>query len=324
MIRRRLCLGAAALALSWPAAGCTTVHGERAYVPSVGAGEAAEVLARFARTSDEAARAYDPALISGTESGALGAYDEAGLRAKHTNHPEGNASYAPLEFSGARFLIPRLRGWPKFFVADTATNRGADSRWLLVFRRGGPDRPWTADFLAVAARGAVPRTATDRDGYAQAVPLGGTRLLVQPGRLSAAYTSYLQNGTGGEFAGGAPTSQLLAARSRNARTSDSVTQYADQPARGGDFTPVALRTEDGGALVFFAAHQQSRSTFRAGYRLSIDQDTQALMTGTARTSVTLSQVALLAATVPTGDGGRGAGGVELISRVVGLVSAKGE
>jgi hypothetical protein len=322
LCRRRVCLGAAVLALSWPLAGCVTVHGERADVPSVRPSEAARVLASFAAADNAAARSYDPAPIARSEAGALGAIDGAGVRAKHANQPAGDPAYTPLVFSATRFLIPRQRGWPKFFVADTATDRGPQ-RWLLVFRRTAPGLPWTADYLAVYAPGTLPALATGRDGYAEAVPLAGTGLLVQPGQLGAAYTAYLHGARGTAFAPGVATSQLRADRARSARTPDSVTQYADQPAAGGDFDPVGLRTADGGALVFFATRHQARSTFRAGYRLAIDPDTRALMTGTPRTSVTLSRVAQEAATVPRG-GGRGRGRVAFVSRLVGLVAAKGE
>lgn len=320
MIRRRLCLGAAAVALSLPLAGCVTVHGERAYIPSVRPGEAAKVLAGFAAGNNAAVRAYDAGRITKGEAGPLGAIDEAGVRAKHAASPQGNPSYSPLRLSGAKYWIPRQRGWPKFFVADTANNRGPD-RWLLVFRRQSADAPWKADFLAVYAAGQEPSFATDKDGYAQALPLAGTDLLIQPGQMSAAYTAYLQHGTGTSFAPGALTTQLRAVRARDARTANSVTQYLDQPAQGGDFDPVALRTKDGGAVVFFATRHQSRSTYRAGYRLTVDPDTRALMTGTPHTSVTLSRVAQEAATVP---GGGGTGQVVVLSRLVGLVAAKGE
>jgi hypothetical protein len=322
MNRRSLCLTAAATALAVPLTGCVTVHGERADIASVQPAEAARVLARFAEVSNEATKTYDESLIDATESGALGDTDRAGLRANHINHPEGNGSFAPLVFSGARFLIPKQRGWPKFFVADTATNRG-DTRWLLVFRRFAAGDPWKASFLAVVAKDALPALAADEDGHVLPLPVAGTDLLVQPGRLSGAYASYLQRAAGAPpFADGPATSELLAGRDKNRRTANSVTQYADQPADGGDFTPVALRTRDGGALVFFAGRHQTRATYRAGYRLTIDQDTQALMDGTPRTSVTLSRVGQQAVTVPAAGGGPGAK-VTVISRLVGLVAAAG-
>lgn len=321
MNRRRVCLGAA-VALTLPLAGCMTVHGERENIPSVQKAEAAAALAHFTAVNNRVGATYDSQGVAAVEAGALGTTDEAGLRAKHTNHPEGNAGYRPLVFSDSRYLIPRQVGWPKFFVVDTATNRGSTSRWLLVFRRAAAGRPWKASYVAAVPTADVPRFARDKDGYAVALGLAGTDLMVQPGKLSADYATYL-GGSGGSdvFADGPSTSQLRSDRNAHARTANSVTQYADQPAEGGDFTPVALRTADGGALVFFASHHQSRATFRAGYRLSIDSDTKALMTGTPRTSVTLSRLADMAATVPPAGG---SGKVVLLSRVVGLVTAKGE
>jgi hypothetical protein len=320
MIRRRLSLGAAALALTVPLAGCLTVHGERENIPSVQPAEAARVLTHFAAVDNAGAGSYDPALITQVEAGPLGAIDEAGVRAKHANNPAGNPSYAPLVFSDATYLIPRQVGWPKFFVADTAVNRGQNARWLLVFRRAAANRPWQADFLAVPA-GRIPEMATDGLGNAVAVPAGDAGLLVRPGQVAAAYCGYLQQGGGSLFADGPETTQLRATRGAYARTANSVTQYADQPAQGGDFDPVALRTKDGGALVFFGTRHQSRATYRAGYRLAIGPDTKALMTGTPRTSVTLSDVGQQLVAVPKGGG---ADKVVFLSRIVGLVSAKGE
>ncbi|WUH93833.1 hypothetical protein OG900_29445 [Streptomyces sp. NBC_00433] len=322
MNRRRVCLGAAAIALALPLAGCMTVHGERADIPSVGKAEAARVLANFAAVNNRVGRTYDAKGVTAVESGVLGTTDEAGLRAKHTNHPQGNPAYRPLVFSDARFAIPRQVGWPKYFVADTATNRSGRTRWLLVFRRSAAGQPWKASYVASIPTADVPAFARDKDGYAVALGLAGTNLLVQPGQLSADYGTYLGgSGGSGVFAAGPSTSQLRANRNAHAKTPNSVTQYADQPAAGGDFTPVALRTADGGALVFFASHHQSRATFRAGYNLAIDADTKALMTGTPRTSVTLSHLADAAVAVPPAGG---SGKVVFLSRVVGLVTAKGE
>lgn len=322
MYRRRLGLGAAAVALTLPLAGCVTVHGERENIPSAGRDEAARVLANFAAVNNRVGRSYDAKGVAAVESGALGTTDEAGLRAKHTNHPKGNPGYQPLAFSDSRYLIPRQVGWPKYFVADTATNRADGTRWLLVFRRAAAGQPWKASYVASVATADLPKFARDKDGYAVALGLGGTNLLVQPGQLSADYATYL-GGSGGSdvFAEGPDTSQLRGDRNAHAKTANSVTQYADQPASGGDFTPVALRTADGGALVFFASHHQSRATFRAGYKLTIDDDTRALMTGTPRTSVTLTRLADEAVTVPPAGG---SGKVVFLSRVVGLVTAKGE
>jgi hypothetical protein len=324
MIRRRLCLGAAATALTVPLAGCMTVHGERALIPSVPRAEAATVLAHFAAQNNKATRHYDEQAITSIEAGPLGAADQAGVRAKHANHPQGNPGYTPLVFSEQRYFIPEQRGWPKFFVAQARTNRDGTARWLLVFRRGAPDQPWKADFLGVASPDTLPDIAVGKDGYARPVPLAGSDLVAQPGQLSTQYADYLDNGPGSApvFAAGPSTTGLLAGRDSNRRTANTVTQYADQAATDGDFAPVALRTKDGGAVVFFASRHQARSTFRAGYRLDLDQDTQALTAGTPRTSITVAQVAQQMVTVPARSAG-GTAKVVFVSRLVGLVSAKG-
>jgi hypothetical protein len=319
MNRRGVGLGAAAIALALPLAGCMTVHGERENIPSAPKKEAALVVAHFVSVTNEVSRTYDAKKVLTVESGVLGATDEAGLRSRHTQDPDGNSDYKPLAFSDTHYLIPRQVGWPKFFVADTATNRDPDSRWLLVFRHAAPGQPWKAAYVAAVPTSAMPKFAKDKDGYALPAGSAGTNLLVQPGRLSQAYTGYLGKG-GDDFADGPATSQLRATRQANAKAPNSVTQYADQPASGGDYTPAALRTTDGGAVVFFGAHLQSRSTFRAGYRLNLPDSTKALLTGTPRTSITLSQLADCAATVPAADG---SGKVVLLSRIVGLISAKG-
>jgi hypothetical protein len=325
MIRRRLGLGAAAIALALPLAGCMTVHGERADIPSVAPAEAAKVLSHFATVDNQATKTWDAQLLGQIETGPLGAIDGAGVRAKHANNPGGNPSFSALAFSDSKFWIPKQVGWPKFFVADTAPNRGAPgTRWLLLFRRASASDPWRAAYLAVASEGSLPAPATDQDGHVLPVPVTGGGLLLAPAKVGTAYTGYLQNGTAAsEFAKGAATSTLRSTRQAQARTPNSVTQYADQPADEGEFAPVALRTKDGGALVFFGTRHQSKSTYRAGYKLSVDQDTRALMTGTPKTSVTLSHVGQQLVTVPKAGGSGGPGQVVFVSRLVGLVSATG-
>jgi hypothetical protein len=322
MIRRRLCLGAAAIALTVPLAGCMTVHGERALIPSVDRAGAAKALAHFAAQNNKATKTYDEQAITSIEGGPLGAIDQAGVRAKHVNSPQGNPAYSALTFSEQKYFIPEQRGWPKFFVAEAKTNRSGDSRWLLVFRRGAPEQPWIADFLGVAAPNELPDFTVGKDGHAQAVPLAGTDLAVQPGQLSTQYADYLDaKKTNPVFADGPSTSQLRTSHDKGHQTANTVTQYVDQGETAGDFTPVALRTKNGGAVVFFGSRHQSRSDFRAGYRLNVDQDTQALTTGTPKTSITVSQVAQEMVTVPSASKG---GQVVFLSRLVGLVAAKGE
>jgi hypothetical protein len=305
--------------------GCVTVHGEQALIPSVRKAEAARVLADFTSTNNKANKNFDPKLMATIETGPLGASDVAGLQAKHANTPAGNSSYVPIQLTDPSFLIPRQRGWPKWFIADAVSNKTKNGRWLLVFQRNSSAEPWKASHLGVYGNSTQLAFARDGQGYVEPVSSSGSGLLVRPGDLSRAYTDYLQKGSAGSavFAAGPATSQLRTWRTANSRTATLATQYADQPAKAGEYPPIALRTKDGGALVFFASHHTAKDTsLRAGVVPPTNADTRALMTGTAKTSVTYLRLAEQAATVPpkTATGGK----VVVLSRVVGLISAKGE
>lgn len=306
-----------------------TVHGERALVPSVTKADAAKALAHFAEVNNEANKNLDARLIATVETGPLGAVDEAGLTARHATAPGGNPDFRELILSDADFLIPRQVGWPKWFVADAAVGVGgaapAANRWLLVFERAAASEGWRASYVAVFRAGSLPRFAHDADGRVEAVPEAGSGLLVEPGALSKAYAGYLGKGDAKDtsvFAPGSATSQQISERAKGARTADSATQYADQPATNDEFAPVALRTEDGGALVFFASHHTAKITMlRPGVAPPVNAYTKALMTGAAKKSVTLGRVARQAVVVPAKkDGGR----IVFRSRVIGLVAARGE
>jgi hypothetical protein len=324
-------VAALVLALVLTASGCVTVHGELAVVPAATRAEAAQALKDFTAAYNKADRAYDPALVAGRATGALAAINQGGLKARRAQSPAGNPRHRELALTDARFLIPRKAGWPRWFVADTDSNRdgdgggrGADSRWLIVFVRGGADQLWEASHLLTLAAGEVPGFAVDPDGFAEPAPADGAGLAAHPAELSRAYTSYLQSRGGrgaAAFAPGPDTTAWLARRQQASQRIGRSMQYLDQPLDTGAFAPVGLRTEDGGAFVFFASRHFEKQTAAPGVPLlDLNADVRALMTGTPRSSLVKERVSSQVALVP----GQGAGAaVELRSRVQGLVSAQG-
>ncbi len=320
--------------LSWPAAlalvavaatGCVTVHGETALIPSVSKAEARKALDHFVSVSNVANSKLDPDSAAGVETGALGAIDGAGLKARHTNNPSGDPKYQPLALSDTRFLIPRQRGWPKWFVTDSAENRD-HSRWLLVFIRDDASQPWKASYLLLLSDGQLPDFARDGQGYAEPVPLAGSDLLVQPGELGTRYTDYLQQGGkgGGDFADGTSTSGVVTQRRTvYAPKPNVVTVFADQAADPKHFAPVALRLTNGGALVFFATQHQMKQTVTTGKIELHDTTVRALLTGTPDKSVILFNTAEQLVTVPARNADDGAK-VKFLDRIEGTVSAHGE
>jgi hypothetical protein len=297
------------------------VHGEREVLPAATAAEAAKALQQFTAAYNAADKAYDSELDAGHVTGALSAIDAARLKAGAANHPEGNPAHSPLKLSDARFTIPKKAGWPRWFVADTAGNKGGDARWLFVFTRGGLEEPWQAAYLTLVPPGKVPEFKKSADGYAEPVPVDSDDLAVAPEDMSKDYTTYLKSGGAG-FAAGTETSRVRTLRAKNAKKPGLATQYIDEPLTSGDFAPLALRTADGGALVFFTTRHYVRQTAFPGSTVpNPGKDVLALTTGEIKQSFTMEFVSNGAALDPV----KGAGDqrVTILGRVQGLTSGQG-
>ncbi|MFI9805003.1 hypothetical protein ACIHEJ_11660 [Streptomyces sp. NPDC052301] len=316
---RNALIAASLTALSLTASGCVVVHGEREVLPAATRAEAARALTAFTDAYNKADKAYDSSLDAPYVTGALADIDRARLKAGHTNSPSGNANHTPLKLTDAKFTIPEKAGWPRWFVADTKANKATGFRWLLVFTRGGLGERWRVAYLTLVRPGAVPRFKTGADGFAEAVPADSAQLAVRPDALSKNYADYLRSG-GKTFADGGSTSGLRADRKKQASKPGLVRQYIDEPLSHGDYAPLALRTADGGALVFFTTHHYEKQTAAAGTSVPTpNQDVQALTKGEVTQSLTLESISAEAALDPVGSGR-----VQVLGQVQGLTSAQGE
>ncbi|WP_066953199.1 hypothetical protein [Streptomyces lushanensis] len=313
------------MVLSLTASGCVTVHGELAVVPSAERSEAARALDDFTDAYNKADKAYDPALDAPYVTGALGTINQAGLKARGITNPNGNAGHQPLELTDAKFTIPKKAGWPRWFVADTRSNRdaagGPSFRWLVVFLRGGPDKRWEAAYLTILSPDQVPEFRTDKDGWGEEVKPDSASVSVAPDDLSEEYSSYLSSGKPEHFAAGPHTDGWRKERADKARLPGLTTQYVDQPVSEGDFAPLGLRTEDGGALVFFATRFFERQTAAKGVRLQVNDDVRALLTGEVRNTITKEWLSSQTVLVPGSDAA--APEVVVAGRLQGITAAKG-
>lgn len=320
---------AAATVLCLTASGCVTVHGELEVLPGATESEAAQALKDFTDAYNAADKAYDPALDADRVTGSLGAINQAGLKARQTHSPDGNKTHKPLELTDATYIIPKKAGWPRWFLADTDSNRDEDggkldTRWLVVFVRSGPDALWKASYLGVVPASQVPEFTLDGDGLATPVEPQGGELIVQPADLSIAYTEYLQKGTPDVFAPGTATSQWRETR-RTTRRAGFSYQYVDQPLGNGTFGPLGLRTEDGGALVFFSSKHFERQIAAKGLKPEVNADVKALMTGEVTNTLTKERISSQLVHVPArAESGDSGGRVRVLNRLPGLVAAKGE
>lgn len=311
-----------AATLSLTASGCVVVHGEREVVPTTTAAEAAKAVQQFATAYNKADQAYDGKLDADYTTGPLGEIDAARLKAGKANNPAGNPSHTPLALSDVQVTIPKKAGWPRWFVADAKPSKGGTQRWLMVFTRDDVADPWQVSYLTLVAPGVLPEFKKDADGWAEAVPANSPELTVSPDKLSAGYATYLKTGEGA-FADGVYTDNLRAAREKNAVKPGLVTQFIDEPLNQGDFAPVALRTADGGALVFFSGHNYTKQTAASGASVPTpNAGVKALTTGEIKQSLTMEFVSNAVAVDPVK--GSGDEEVSLLSRVEGLTGAKGE
>ncbi|MET7615422.1 hypothetical protein [Streptomyces sp. NPDC005408] len=309
--------------LSLTASGCVTVHGEREVVPSATKAEAAQALKDFTDAYNQADKAYDPALDEDHVTGALGAINQAGLKARSVNYPDGNPQHVPLELTDAKFTIPKKAGWPRFFLADVDSNRdqdqgNQDNRWVLVFVRDSPDDLWQAAYLTILAPDGLPALKTDKDGWAEPVAPDSAALVVAPRDLSEEYASYMQNGKPQHFKDGPHTSGWRESRKKDENLPGIRTLYIDQPLDSDNFAPLGFVTADGSALVFFTVRNFERQIAAKGVRLQVTPDVKALLTGQVTSTLTKERVSSQAVTVPEGGGK-----VDVLGRLTGLTAAKG-
>ncbi|OII68995.1 MULTISPECIES: hypothetical protein [unclassified Streptomyces] len=320
---RALGVLAAVAVLAPTASGCVTVHGELEVVPAVSRDEAARALEEFVEAYNAADEAYDPSLDAHRVTGSLGAIHQAGLKARSVTHPQGNPKHTPLELTDARFVIPKKAGWPRWFVADADSNRDVDDkgpgddRWLLVFIRNGNDQLWEASHLTVLEEKAVPAFRTDADGFAEPVADG------RVAGISKDYASYLTSGRPAVFAAGQHTTAWREERDKIANRPGLAVQFADQALDTGTFRPLALATEDGGALVFFATRLYERRTAAEGYRPKVSDSEKPLLTGRVRDTVTKDWVLSVAARLAPGAEGAGGEQVTIVNRSQGVTAVTG-
>ncbi|WP_255950873.1 hypothetical protein [Streptomyces odontomachi] len=296
-------------------------------IPSATKAKAGDALTAFVAAYNKSDKAYDPALDEDQVTGALADINQSGLKAKHVNNPQGNPDHTPLKLTDPKYTIPKMAGWPKFFVVEADSNRdqdgvtGQDNSWLMVFTRSGPHAGWRVSYLTIVPLGDMPEFEVGKDGLATAVAADDEELAITPNRLSPAYVTYLDKG-GPAFAPGAQTSAWRQQRNKDATRAGLSTQFIDKPLSGGAYEPVGLRIKGGGALVFFATRHYEKQTAAPGVTLNIPPDVKALTTGEVKQSITLERVSNQTVIDPP-KGGQDTQ-VRFISRIQGLTGAKGE
>jgi hypothetical protein len=280
--RRWLLLAGVAVAAAAVAAGTVLLAGGpgRGASPSGGVpgapltrAQAAAVLAAYAAGRNAASERRSDTGLAAIETGSSYAIDAARYRAQEAQNA---APYRPSQPRHATYYIPRDEpaSGPRWFVvlvssAVTSSPMTVSSQEYLLFTqavRGGPWRNAVEPYLL--PRAAAPDLAVGPDGLANVVSPGSTADAVAPGQLPAQTAASLD--VASAVATGSATARPVGSVPAGVSTT-GLSGLADQAdlrewhreVAGGTVTDVhsaapgtagpefALRTADGGALVFY-------------------------------------------------------------------------
>jgi hypothetical protein len=282
----RLLTGAGlAVAAALAAAGCASGSSTSAGTQS---GSAAPAV-----TLAEASRAYGHYLAATTAAGAvqdktamLSHVTDVAEVVQSTNyltmtyyhvHPPA----ADVRYGKPVFYLPESAGYPQWFVAEVGTTytgskppagttvagtaggvqwEFSDGHILLLFKKAGATDGWQLSSESALAPGeSVPALAKDASGHVPVVPLSDTALLVRPdvtGPLQAAVVDDGPASAATKVVANGPLTTGIYGNERAGLLGLSAPRgdvYQWQ-LEGSNYTKFALRTADGGALVFYAMY----------------------------------------------------------------------
>jgi hypothetical protein len=244
--------------------------------PAVTAAQARQVFDSYVATSDRAARTGDAALALSDVTGVQSSVLSAGLES--TGHTR--AALERYRYGTPAFYLPQPDGYPRWFavsvqrtltaarasaadeiVAGIAGARStARGQVLMVFEQSSPKRPWRLASASQLASGeSVPTVAADAGGHVPAVALSDTALLARPDVAGALQAAVADEGPASAAAQVVAAGPLTTGIYRAERASllglkaprGDVYQWQ---LEGSNYTKFALRTADGGALVFYAMY----------------------------------------------------------------------
>jgi hypothetical protein len=256
------------------AAGPATETGDAGTTPLTLA-TARSVLAGYTSANNSANARRNAAALATVETGGSYAID-AGLYTVQA--ADGAAPYAAFAPVTATYYIPRAEpaNGTRWFVVQVANAFSANPKKVtsteyLLFTQAASGGKWLNAVEPYLVAGAnAPQVALGGDGLATAVSPTATSLAIAPGQL-AERTAAAIDGTGAGVTVTDPG--VLADRSdltfwRGKLPTATVTD-ADAAATGAEGQTFALRTTDGGALVFYTDAANLQITPPAGSMLHL-------------------------------------------------------
>lgn len=292
---RTACTALAFLPLALSAAcGGAAKDAEAAPPPALSLDQAKGVFETYESADRKADTALDPAQLPAIATGSQLEMDTATYRMYKANGKKPDTR----SFGEPVFYVPRIASGPRWFVVDTSSRvRGVEVRHALLFVEEDGRWKLAAD---PQRRNASPIKGVELDGegYAQVAEDG---LQVSPAQLPKAHADLLTQGPQ------APGSEHLAAGQQTTQTHDVLQKVSKSLRKSGmtftaAFTPAeqpayALRTQDGGAVAWYALKQQE--TYK-GKKIPVSSDLAGLLPGgrVARGNLTSTSLVQYLAAVP--------------------------
>lgn len=262
--------------------------------PALSLEQAKSAFETYTAADRKADAALDAGRLPAIATGSQLEMDTATYRMYKANgkKPETPAFTEPV------FYVPRIASGQRWFVVDTASRTGGvEIRHALLFVEEGGQWKLAAD---PQRRNASPIKGVELDGegYAEAAQDG---LQVKPADLPAAHAALLTQGPQ------APGAEHLAAGQQTTQTYDVLQKVSKSLKKSGmtfsaAFTPAeqpayALRTQDGGAVAWYALRQQE--TYQ-GKKIPVSGELVGLLPGgqVARKSLTSTSLVQYLAAVP--------------------------
>ena len=276
---RLLAWAGAALALTaaLAAAGCTstpaaTSGGAQAgSTPEVTTAQASQVFASYLAVAGHAASTGDASLALSRVTGIQKLTITTQLKAAAS----GTGALARYRYGIPAFVLPQQDGYPRWFVASVTRSLvgqqespggtaglslAPTGQVLMVFQQASETAPWLLSSTSQLPAGvSVPPLATDSAGYVATVPLSSGTQLARPDSTGALQAAVVDDGPASPatkvVAAGNLTTGIYAA-ARVAQTPPAGDIYQWQ-LEGSHYPNFALRTADGGALVFYGMYLDS-------------------------------------------------------------------
>jgi hypothetical protein len=269
---------ALALTAALAAAGCTSTPAASSAgtqagstTPEVTTAQAGQVFASYVAVADRAASTGNASLALSRVTGVQKLAITTQLKAAAF----GTGALARYRYGTPAFILPRQNGYPRWFVASVTRSLvgqqgspggtaglslAATGQVLMVFQQGSATAPWLLSSTSQLPAGvSVPPLATDSAGYVATVPLSSGAQLARPDSTGALQAAVVDDGPASPatkvVAAGNLTTGIYAA-ARDALTPPVGDVYLWE-LEGTHYSNFALRTADGGALVFYGMYLDS-------------------------------------------------------------------